>query len=139
MRPPRDAGSSRGLLDKLGVKPGMRVAMVAFEDASFQAELAERGAVVAALEPGLDMIFYRVGEPGELMRISEFRPLIRDSGAIWVLRDKGADRRVREVDIIEAGRAFDLVDNKIASFSDTVAAMRLVVPLNHRRKEERSR
>lgn len=138
MRPPPDAGS-RGLLDKLGVKPGMRVATVAFEDASFQARLAERGAVVAALEPGLDMIFYWVGEPGELMRISEFRPLIRDSGAIWVLRDKGADRRVREVDIIEAGRAFDLVDNKIASFSDTVAAMRLVVPLNHRRKEERSR
>ena len=138
MSPPRDTGS-RGLLDKLGVKPGMRVAKVAFDDASFQAELGERGAVVAALEPGLDMIFYRVGEPGELMLISELRPLIRDSGAIWVLRDKGTDRRVREVDIIEAGRAFDLVDNKIASFSDTVAAMRLVVPLNHRRKEERSR
>jgi hypothetical protein len=138
VRPAPDAGS-RNVLDKLGVKPGMRVAMVAFEDASFQAQLAERGAVVAVLEPGLDMIFYRVGEPGELMRISELRPLIRDSGAIWVLRDKGADRRVREVDIIEAGRAFDLVDNKIASFSDTVAAMRLVVPLNHRRKEERSR
>lgn len=137
MRPPRDTGS-RGLLDKLGVKPGMRVATVAFEDTSFRAELAGRGVVVVALEPGLDMIFYRVGEPGELMRISEFRPLIRDSGAIWVLRDKGADRRVREEDIIEAGRAFDLVDNKIASFSDTVAAMRLVVPLNHRRKEERS-
>jgi len=40
---------------------------------------------------------------------------------------------VREEDIIDAGRAFDLVDNKIASFSDTLAAMRLVVPLNQRR------
>jgi hypothetical protein len=35
---------------------------------------------------------------------------------------------VREEDIIEAGRRFDLVDNKIASFSPALAAMRLVMP-----------
>ncbi len=131
---PLDSGSGRPLLDKLGVKPGMRVALVAFEDAAFAAELAERGADMVDLQPGLDMVFYRVAEAAELRRIHELRPMIHDRGAIWVLRSKGAERRVREEDIIEAGRAFDLVDNKIASFSDTFAAMRLVVPLNHRRK-----
>jgi hypothetical protein len=133
MKAPPDAGSGRPLLDKLGVKPGMRVAVVAFRDAAFEAELAERGASVVDLSPGLDLVFYRVERPADLHRIAELRPLIHDAGAIWVLRVKGAGLTVREVDVIEAGRAFDLVDNKIASFSDTLAAMRLVVPLNQRR------
>lgn len=129
----RDTGSGRPLLDKLGVQPGMRVALVGFEDAGFEAQLAERGASLADIAPGLDMIFYRVDWPVDLRRIGELRELIHDAGAIWVLRTKGVGLTVREVDVIEAGRVFDLVDNKIASFSDTLAAMRLVVPLNQRR------
>jgi hypothetical protein len=133
VKAPRDTGSGRPLLDKLGVKPGMRVALVAFADAAFEAALAERGASIGGLSPGLDLVFYRVERPADLHRVAELRPLIHDAGAIWVLRVKGAGLTVREVDVIEAGRAFDLVDNKIASFSDTLAAMRLVVPLNQRR------
>jgi hypothetical protein len=87
------------------------------------------------LAPGaLDLVFYLVERPVDLRRIAELRPLIHDAGAIWVLRTKGPGATVREVDVIEAGRAFDLVDNKIASFSDTLAAMRLVVPLKRRRR-----
>jgi hypothetical protein len=111
----------------------MRVALVALEDPGFEARLTERGAVVTEPAPGLDMLFYRVDQPAELGRIGKLRGLIHDAGAIWVLRTKGAGRTVREVDVIEAGRVFDLVDNKIASFSATLAAMRLVVPLNQRR------
>ena len=133
MTAPRDTGSGRPLLDKLGVKPGMRVALVGFEDESFRARLAERGALVQEPAPGLDLVFHWAGKPADLLGIGEIRPLLRDTGAIWVLREKGPARTVREEDIIDAGRAFDLVDNKIASFSDTVAAMRLVVPLNQRR------
>ena len=84
------------------------------------------------LAPGLDLVFYRVERTADLLRIGELRPMIHDSGAIWVLRVKGSGLAVREVEVIEAGKAFDLVDNKIASFSDTLAAMRLVVPLNQR-------
>ena len=131
MKAPRDTGSGRPLLDKLGVKAGMRVALVAFADAAFEAELAGRGAAVVGPRPGLDLVFYRVDRPADLNRIGEIRTLIHDAGAIWVLRVKGAGLTVRDVDVIEAGRAFDLVDNKIASFSDT--AMRLVVALDQRR------
>lgn len=130
----RGPGSERPLLDKLGVRPGMRVSLVAFEDPEFTAALVGRGARVVDPSPELDMIFYRVDEPAELDRIGELRPLVRDAGAIWILRLKGTGRRVREVDVIAAGRLFDLVDNKIASFSHTLAAMRLVVPLNHRQE-----
>jgi hypothetical protein len=129
-----DTGSGRPLLDKLGVKPGMRAALVAFDDDGFRAQLAERGAAVEEPAAGLDLVFLWVGRPADLQRIGKLRTLIHDAGAIWVLRQKGASSPVREVDVIEAGRTFDLVDNKIASFSDTVAAMRLVVPLNQRRR-----
>lgn len=111
----------------------MQITLLGFEDAAFSAEVADRGAAVVEPAPGLDMVFYRVNEPSDLGAIRELRDLIHDRGAIWVLRNKGPDRTVRDVDVIEAGRAFDLVDNKIASFSDTLAAMRLVVPLNLRR------
>ena len=134
MKRPPDQGSARPLIEKLGVKPGMRVALVAFDDAALRIAVAERGGSVVEPASGLDMVFYRVTEPAELGRIRELRDLIHDRGAIWILRNKGADRRVREEDIIGAGRAVDLIDNKIASFSDTFAAMRLVVPLNRRSK-----
>jgi hypothetical protein len=131
---PRDTGSGRPLLDKLGVRAGMRVALVAFADAGFEAELAGRGATIVDAGSGaLDLLFYGVDQPADLHRIAELRPLIRQTGAIWVLRVKGASLTVKDTDVIEAGRVFDLVDNKIASFSDTLAAMRLVVPLNQRR------
>lgn len=133
MKAPRDLGSTRPLLDKLGVKAGMRVALVAFRDAAFEADLAARGAAIVDLSPGLDLVFYRVDRPADLHRIADLRPVIHDAGAIWVLRVKGPDLTVRDVDVIDAGRAFDLVDNKIVSFSATLAAMRLVVPLNQRR------
>ena len=129
----RDTGSGRPLLDRLGVKPGMRVSLLGFDDPGFEGELHERGAVLEkGLRPGLDLLFYYVGEGSDLLALRDLRPLIKDSGAIWVLRVKGPGLKIREVDIIEAARAFDLVDNKIASFSDTFAAMRLVVPLASR-------
>ena len=131
---PPDTGSGRPLLDRLGVKPGMRVALVGFRDPDFEAELSERGAApeVGRPRPGLDMLFCMVQEPAGLLSLGELAALIHDAGALWVLRVKGPGLKVREVDVIEAGKASGLVDNKVASFSDLFAAMRLVVPLARR-------
>jgi hypothetical protein len=108
----------------------MRVALFDFEDPGFTASLAERGAEVET-EPAaeLDLVFLMVREPADLHRLADLRPLIRSNGAIWVLRVKGPAATVGELDAIEAGRHHRLVDNKIASFSDTLTAMRLVIPL----------
>jgi hypothetical protein len=127
----RDTGSGRPLLDKLGVKPGMRIGLLGFRDAAFEAELRDRGAQLEGERPrpGLDMLFYLAEEPADLLSLGELRSLIHDGGAIWVLRVKGAGLKVRDIDVIEAGKVSGLVDNKIASFSDLYAAMRLVVPL----------
>jgi hypothetical protein len=119
----------------------MRVGLVGFRDAAFEAELRERGATIERGEtrPGLDLLFYMVREPADLLPVSELSGLIHDAGALWVLRVKGPALKVREVDVIDAGKAAGLVDNKIASFSDVHAAMRLVVPLARRGKREPAR
>jgi hypothetical protein len=119
----------------------MRVALIGFRDPAFEAALRERGAApeVSQPEAGLDMIFYMVDEPAGLLSLGELSELIHDAGALWVLRVKGPGLKVREVDVIEAGKASGMVDNKIASFSELYAAMRLVVPLARRGKRPRQR
>jgi hypothetical protein len=73
-----------------------------------------------------------VKEPADLKRVNVIKTWIEPNGAIWVVRPKGGRSAIRDVDVIEAGLAAGLVDNKIASFSDTQGAMRLVYRLRDR-------
>jgi hypothetical protein len=127
----KDTGSGRPLLDRLGVRDSARVAVLGLEDEGFLRLLGERTSDVSvgALPEACDLIFWLAHEPADLRSLRELRPHLRDNGAIWVLRRKGAERRIADTDVIEAGRAAALIDNKIASFSDELAAMRLVIPL----------
>ena len=111
----------------------MRVASFDLDDPGFTTSLLERGARLGADgDAELDLAFLMVRRRGDLDRLADLRPLIRPNGAIWVLRVKGPTATVRDVDVIEAGQRHRLVDNKIASFSDTLAAMRLVIPVRLR-------
>jgi hypothetical protein len=74
----------------------------------------------------------QVNARAELSRLRQLERALARDGAIWVTRRKGPERSVREVDVIEAAIAAGLVDNKIASFSEELAAMRLVIPLSRR-------
>ena len=128
MKAPRDLGSDRPLLDKLGVKPGLRVSLLGVGEDWFRELLAERTDDVHDVPAeGSDLVFLRAEAPADLDRLRALRRVIKEDGAVWVLRRKGAGRALNEVDVIDAARAAGLVDNKIASFSDELGAMRLVV------------
>jgi hypothetical protein len=71
-------------------------------------------------------------ELADLKRLKTLKAWIEPNGAIWVIRPKGGRSSLRETDLIEAGLAAGLVDNKIASFSDTHGAMRFVFRLRDR-------
>jgi hypothetical protein len=119
-------------MDKLGVRQGSLVEVHGLDDeAWFLADLRERGAEIGA-PPPLDLVFFRADHLDDLDELTGLRPRIRPAGAIWVVRTKGNSRRLSDVDIIEAARRHGLVDNKIASFSDALSAMRLVIPLAFR-------
>lgn len=122
------------MLDKLGVKPGSRVALAGLQDQAFVRLLRTRTQDITRGEPKgpCDLVFLGVTNLAELARIKAVKEWIEPDGAVWVVRPKGPTSRVRDTDVIGAGLAAGLVDNKIASFSDTHGAMRLVYRLRDR-------
>jgi hypothetical protein len=118
---------------KLGVKPGYRVSVVGVDDPALLDEIRRHGADVSPrMRRDSDLIFFGARHREDLERIAEMKDYIRKDGAIWVVRAKGKDRAITETDVIQAGLAAGLVDNKIVSFSDTHGAMRLVYRIRDR-------
>lgn len=128
--------STRPLLDKLGVKPGSRVAVVGLDDAAFLFLLRERTADVVTGKPraACDLVFVGANRMTDLAILSQAKRWIEPNGAVWVIRPKGGRSELKDTDLISAGLAAGLVDNKIASFSDTHGAMRFVFRLRDRPK-----
>jgi hypothetical protein len=131
-----DFVSTRPLLDKLGVKPGAKVAVLDLDDPSFMKLLRERTTDVVAGKPRThcDIVIMGAREKRDLERLNDVKHWIEPNGAIWVVRPKGGRSEIRDTDMIEAGLAAGLVDNKIASFSETHGAMRFVFRLRDRPK-----
>jgi hypothetical protein len=119
------------LLDKLGVKPDMRVALIDIDDPDFATQLAQRttDVTVGPPLPGTDLVFLGADTVEELARIGVLRSALVPNGAIWVVSRKGKAATLRDVDVIEAARSVGLVDNKVVSFSATHTALRLVIPV----------
>lgn len=134
-----DVMSTRPLLDKLGVRPGARVAVIGIVDPAFTSLLAERTQDVAIGEaaPGTDLVFLAADSPAELSQLLSLRDAIAPSGAIWVVSRKGRAASLRDVDVIEAARSTGLVDNKVVAFSATHTALRLVIPVALRPASDR--
>jgi hypothetical protein len=123
----------RGLMDKLGVKPGMTVAVLGVEDSEFLAQLRERaGEPESGSVAGADLVFYEADRVDDLIRLEELRAMIKPAGAIWVVSPKGKAAEIRDVEVMAAAREAGLVDNKVVSFSPTHTALRLVIPKANR-------
>lgn len=129
-----DLLSNRPLLDKLGVKPGSKIALAGVDDAWFGQLLRTRTRDIKRGKPSspCDLVFLRVHEMRDLAKIKTVKSWIEPSGAIWVVRKKGSAAPIKDTDVIDATLAAGLVDNKIASFSEAEAAMRLVFRIKDR-------
>ena len=122
--------AERPRLEKLGVKPGQKISVLGIEEPGFVAELEAAGARVSGrLRKSSDIIFYAADSHPALERLRDLRGYIKSNGAIWVVRRKGKEAPLKDIDVIEGGLAAKMVDNKIVAFSDTHAAMRLVIRL----------
>jgi hypothetical protein len=121
-------------LDKLGIRPGMRVALVGLEDEAFTAEVRGRTHDVTVGEPlpGTAIVVYAADSLQGLDTLAALRERIVPNGAIWVVSRKGRLATIRDVDVIGAARAAGLVDNKVASFDETRTSLRLVIPVAQR-------
>ena len=124
------------LLDKLGVRPGSRVAIVGDVDPDgwFRALLADRTSDVSLGPPApdTDLVFLAAASTEDLAGLSGLRSRIRPNGAIWVVSRKGKAATIRDVEVMAAARDAGLVDNKVVSFSDSHTSIRLVIPVADR-------
>jgi len=124
----------RGLLDKLGVKPGARVAVVGDLPGDFLKDLGGRTDDVTRGRPkkDTDLVFVAMAEPKDLGRLAALRAAIKPGGGIWVVWPKGR-RAFREDDVRAAGPGAGLVDVKVVSFSDTLSGLKMVIPVAQRK------
>lgn len=90
-RPAERDYSHRLLIDKLGVKPGQRIAVLGVESAEFLKDLDarvpeySRGKRLA----GADLVFFSAEVRRDLERLESLGRSIRRNGAIWVVYPKG--------------------------------------------------
>ena len=111
-------------LDKLGVKPGMRVAVLRVADDALAGELAARDAAPVTDLADLDLLFYAADSAAELDRIPALIPALADTGALWIVSRKGKAAALKDVEVMAAAKAHGLVDSKVVGFSDTLTALR---------------
>jgi hypothetical protein len=120
------------LLEKLGIKPDRRVSVVGLDDQAFLDDLRKGAGAVSEgkVKPKSDIIIVRVAAKAELQRLKTLRGSLKSDGAIWVVWQKGlkGPSDVRESDVMAAAKAHELVDVKVASFSDELSALKLVIP-----------
>lgn len=123
----------RSLLDKLGVKQGMRVSVLGIADDGFLTQLRQRTSDVGlATRPATDIIFLGAESVQDLTQLPALRKAIVPNGAIWIVHRKGKEATLRDVDVFAAAKRAGLVDTKVAAFSSTQTAEKLVIPLGKR-------
>ena len=114
----------KGRLDKLGVKPGQRVAVVNLDDPGFLAELATRGAALVEPSGDLDLLFLGAKASADLVVLTGLTGNLAARGAVWVVFPKGRGGALKDVAVMAAVKALGLNDNKVCAFSDSLTALR---------------
>jgi hypothetical protein len=120
----------KSLIDKLGVRPDSRIAVLGVADESFARQLKARLKIPAgdSPAPALDFIFYAADTAAELAKLKQLKNHLQPAGAIWVVSLKGKAATIKDTDVMQAARAAGLVDNKMCGFSATHTALKLVIP-----------
>jgi hypothetical protein len=119
----------KSVLEKLGVKPGLRVAVTGKFDAGFITDLARALGTKPSTRParGSDLVFAALAKPGDAVKVAGLVPAIAPDGAIWAVYPKGR-KDLSEDTVRDAALATDLVDVKVVRFSEALGALKLVIP-----------
>lgn len=126
--------SPKSLIDKLDVKPAHTVSVVGIRDEDFLSSLRERVARVVSgrLASSSNVIFLGAENPRQLARLATARDAITRDGAIWVVHPKGANAALRDLEIFAEAKRLGLTYTKVARFSATHTAEKLVIPKSKR-------
>jgi hypothetical protein len=126
--------SGKPTIDKLGIKPGMKVAVLGLDsERAFLAELKARAGVVTSgrTPAGADVVLMRADSERELAKLTTLERTIARNGMIWVVWPKGQPH-IKEDHVRAAALRQGLVDVKVCAFSETLSALKLVIPVARR-------
>jgi len=120
-------------IEKLGVKPGAKVALLGGFDAEF---LHEVGSLTKSVSKGkaatdTEWIFFDAESRQDLSALSKISKSLEGAAALWIVYPKG-QKHITENDVIAAGRNAGLKDVKVVGFSPTHTALKFVIPLANR-------
>jgi len=120
-------------IEKLGVKPGAKVALLGEFGAEF---LREVGSLTKSVSKGkidsdAGSIFFATDSKGALGSLSKIAKSMRGATALWIVYPKG-QKHITENDVLAAGRKAGLKDVKVVGFSATHTALKFVIPLASR-------
>ncbi len=129
----RKITNPRTLVDKLGVKTGMRISVIDLENESLRTMLESRDVEIheGTGAKNSDMIFLGATSSSDLPKLSALRKILKPNGAIWVVRPKGTGA-ITDADVRRAAKLAGLVDVKVASYSELLTAEKLVIPVSDR-------
>lgn len=131
--------SHRDVVDKLGVKPGQAIAFGetgwSLDEGLRQRVLARAGRAAASDDEAVDVALVAVAQSTDAAAVlRHWRVRLHPTGGIWLLTPKrGQPGYVDQRDLIPAGLAAGLVDNKSCSVSETASAVRFVIRRRDRR------
>ena len=123
----------KSLVDKLGLKAGMRASVLGIVDDGFRRDLNSRVSDVADGKAAKesDVIFFGAEKSEALEKLPALSRSLKPNGAVWVVYPKG-QKHITEAGVREAGKSAGLVDVKVASFSATHTALKFVIPVKKR-------
>lgn len=114
----------RTVLDKLGIKPGVTVALNGTPDPVLAAELARAG-VAGDGGPGADLVLMVADTVPALAAVADIAAALGTQAGLWIVYPKGRGDITQEA-IFTAGRGAGLVDNKVCAVSPTHTALKFV-------------
>jgi len=123
--------SGTALAEKLGIRAGSRVAMVAAPDGFADTVRLPPGAHLRTQARGrLDVVVFFVTRRAELARrFPALRRALEPDGGLWIAwpkRTSGVATDLGDRSVREVGLEHGLVDNKVAALDDTWSGLRFV-------------
>lgn len=120
-------------LEKLGVKPGVKVSLLGDFEEGFLQELGEQTNAVTKnkLAADSEWIFLAADSQKELAQVSKLAKSLKGAAALWIVYPKG-QKEITENGVLAAGRKARLKDVKVVGFSATHTALKFVIPVERR-------
>jgi hypothetical protein len=127
--------AAKPLIAKLGLKPGLKVAVAGVTGEAERRMLPEGIGDVAevwdAAAIDLDLVLLWASNAHDLEIMAELERSIKRNGSIWVVYPRGS-QAIKQSEVMAAGKVAGLVDVKVVRFSETHTALKLVIPLTRR-------